>query len=366
MYYYDSILNNSADLLPVFNPGPALSASGFEPTDPKGVTVNVWLTAIFLIVSVLFYSPVQAQLPKVLIISSYDPSYEWTSECEKGIKNTLIGHAEINIFYMDTKRIPEPEFTTKANLAWTMFIEEHPDLVMVGDDNALRLVGPRLGMTQTPMVFYGINNNPRIYFEKIPTNMTGILERTPILPLIRYIRQINPNVRSALVMMDKSQTSASYVDVIFKNMETLDLAGIQVTYKIAEDWSMWKNYVQTLTSSYDILVASTYQAIKRDDGSHVNLHEVIEWTSAHSPLPIFTNQEYSVYDTGAAGAFVTVGETHGRQAAEIALKILDEGKRPEEIPTETDRKGALYFNWKQLERFNLTLPEELKKEAQFR
>lgn len=327
--------------------------------------MNSWIKIVIIIAFFILPGQARALKPKVLIISSYHPSYEWAFECEKGIQKELDGLTELEYYHMDTKRIPEKEFATRADSAWTMYLNEHPDLVMIGDDNALRLVGPRLGSTQTPVVYYGINDNPRVYFDKMPANMTGIMERTPILPFLRYIRSIIPTTRSALVLMDQSQTSNSYVDIVFNNQKDIDAAGIHVTYKIAEDWDMWKQSVLTVAASYDILVASSYHAVKRKDGSHVNLHKVIEWTSANSPLPVFTNQEYSVYDTGAVGAFVTDGESHGSQAAAIALKIIKEGKRPADIPPETDRSETLYFNLKQLQRFKLTLPEDIKQIARF-
>ena len=103
-------------------------------------------------------------------------------------------------------------------MAFELYSEINPVLVMIGDDNALRLLGPKLSKTRTPVVFFGINNNPRYYFDnnQLPKNMKGVLERTPIGPWLRYLHKIIPDAKKALILMDASPTSEAIAGVFFQ------------------------------------------------------------------------------------------------------------------------------------------------------
>lgn len=306
-----------------------------------------------------------ADKAKVLVIESYDPRLEWTAQCEKGIASVLEDQAALSYFYMDTKRIPETEFPVQANMAWDLYLKEKPDLVMIGDDNGLRLLGPRFAQTATPVVYFGINNNPRHYFETMPENITGLLERTPVIPWLRYLKRIMPRADSALVLMDSSPTTQAIVEVTFQGKTHLNVGGIQAEYHIADNWDQWRDYI-TNSGKYSLLLLPTFHAVKDKDGHHMSVKDVIEWTSAHSPSPLFTNQDYTVSDTGVAGAYVIFGESHGKQAAEIARDILLGKQRVGQIPPKTDRTGKFYFNKKQMGRFKLEIPREISSQAIFK
>lgn len=320
---------------------------------------------IFIIAGVVFL-PGQgfAAKKKVLVIESYHPTLTWTQQCDKGIESILADHADIDFFYMDTKRIPESEFQPQADRAWALYQTAKPDLVMIGDDNGLRLLGPPLARTNTPVVFFGINSNPRLYFETMPTNITGLLERTPVIPWLRYLARIIPKAHSALVLMDKSHTSEAIIQMNFQGKTHFTVEGIRVDCHMVDTWDQWQTLV-TNASSYSLLLFPTFHAVKNKEGAHVSIEEVIAWTSAHSPIPLFSNQDYTVNDAGVVGAYVIYGESHGSQAARMALDVLLGSKRPGQSPPTIDRTGLFFFNKTQLNRFNLALPKEIEGQAIF-
>lgn len=300
---------------------------------------------------------------KILVIQSYHPSLAWVRQCETGINEILSDKADIATFYMDTKRLHEDQFKERAALAWSMYLKEQPDLVMIGDDNGLRLLGPRFAKTLTPVVFFGINNNPRAYMTPIPPNITGLLERLLVIPWLRHLKEIFPQASSALVLMDKSQTSQSIFNVNFHNKKQLNLAGMSVTCRLTEDWADWRKTVMN-ANVYQFIIFPTFHALKDENGSHVPVEVVVEWTSAHSPVPVFTNQDYTVHDKGAVGAYVLQGVTHGRQAAKMALDILNT-RSSTSRPPKTDNKGVFFFNINQMKRFHVTLPEDIRRAVTF-
>lgn len=317
-----------------------------------------------LIIGLLFYSDAFAGKKKILIIQSYHPLLTWTAQCEKGIKTVLGSEYEIHSYYMDTKRIPKSEFLKHADVAWGKYLKIKPDLVMIGDDNGLSLLGPRFSRTQTPVIYFGINNNPRNYFDRLPDNITGVLERTPIVPWLRYLKDIIPNAKKVLILMDSSPTSEAIIHVVFQQRKSVKVSGLTAEYRIVKDWSEWVFFVKN-SNKYDILIMPTFHSIKDETQESVSVESVVEWTSANSAIPVFSNQDYTVSSKGVVGSYVIYGEAHGKLAGEMVLEILKMKKSPRDIRNITDRNGKFYFNKDQLNRFKLKLPAEIKEQAIF-
>jgi len=304
----------------------------------------------------------------ILIIESYHPILEWTAQCEAGIKTVLNNNEYVvESFFMDTKRIPVSSYQKVADDAWNRFLTLKPDLVMLGDDNALKFLGPRFAMTKTPAVFFGINANPRIYFAdtRLPSNMTGVLERTPVMPWLRTLQTIVPHAKRALVLMDDSETSKAILELNAPNGTTQQIGALKADWRLIEDWITWQKTVKE-TKNYDLIVMPTFHSVKGADGTTVPINEVIEWAAKNSAVPIFTNQDYTVNSDGVVGAYTLHGENHGKMAADIVVSILKDVTSPAEIAPLTDRLGKYYFCKKCLQKFGLTVPAEIEKEANYR
>lgn len=304
-----------------------------------------------------------AESKTVLIVYSYDENMAWTRQCDQGISEELFGDVTIERLYMDTKRIPEDEFEERAEAAIQEFERIQPDLVMLSDDNALRLVGPEIAAHGVPVVYFGINGNPREYFEELPENVTGLIERITLFNWIRLLFEVVPDARSALVLMDNSPTSDAIVDTAFHGGGGLSVDGKQIVWKEASDWKSWKYSVLEIQN--DIILMPVYHALKDEAGRHVPFDEVIAWTSRNSRVPVFAAQDYAVGDEGVVGAFVVAGKEHGRQAGSMAKKIL-EGTPIKDFMVTIDQQGAYYFNRKQLRRYGLVLPGALRRMVNFK
>jgi len=300
----------------------------------------------------------------VLVIHSYDLDLEWTNQCNRGIVGVLADRYNLEYVYLDTKRIPESEFRRRADEALETFRRIEPDVVMLGDDNALRLLGPAISETGRPVVYFGINGNPRIYFDRMPANVIGILERIPLFPWIRYLQGIVPDTKRVLVLMDESPTSAGLVEVTFAGRKSVEFDGCIVSYETTSSWARWQRIVLG-PERYDLILIPVFHALKREDNTHVAYEEVVGWTSEHSAVPVFATQDYAVGDDGVVGAYTIFGEEHGRTAALMVKGILEGGDMLE-LSVVADQKGLFYFNKKQLDRFGLILPEEVRSQAVFR
>ncbi|MUM76880.1 hypothetical protein GKC30_04445 [Pseudodesulfovibrio sp. F-1] len=301
---------------------------------------------------------------RVLVIHSYDLDLEWTNQCNRGISSVLADKFLLDHVYLDTKRIPESEFQRRSAEALQTFRRLDPDVVMLGDDNALRLLGPAISETGTPVVYFGINGNPRNYLNPMPRNVIGILERIPLFPWIRYLCGIVPDTRRVLVLMDESPTSAGLVEVTFGARRQVEFDGCTVSYETTNSWDQWQRLVLA-PERHDLILVPVFHSVKDAGGTHVPYEEVIRWTSKNSSVPVFATQDYAVGDDGVVGAYTIFGEEHGRMAALMVKGIL-EGVDMLELSVAADQKGLFYFNKKQLDRFGLILTEEVRNQAIFR
>jgi len=316
-----------------------------------------------LLVLLLLGSWASAGQGNVLVVQSYSRDLAWTRQCDRGIAEALADKASIVTVYLDTKPTPPEEHVRKADEALDLFRRLSPDVVLLGDDNALRLLGPAVARTGTPVIYFGINNNPRNYFEYLPDNVGGLIERISLLQWIRLIGEIMPSAENFLVLMDGSPTADAIASTVFKGETTLAYHRLAVTLRSTGRWEEWRRIVEK--GGFDAVVMPVFHALKDASGRHVPYGEVVAWTSRHSAVPVFATQDYAVGDDGVVGAYVVYGEKHGYLAGSMAARLLD-GERMQDISAQGDQPGVFVFNERQLNRFGLVLPKSIREQSAFR
>jgi len=327
-------------------------------TSPKAAT-RALLAYILLTLCAL-----SVRADEVLVIDSYHASYPWTQECRQGLIQQLHPQHRVSYVELDTKRIPKAQFRKAANNAWLRYRDLSPDLVIIMDDNALNLLGERISQDGTPVVFMGINNNPRRYFsEAIPTNVTGVLER-PSLKRSTYMiqRLIRPGLeKKLLLMMDAGPTSYAIIDTSLEGQTRARFGDSILRTYLTSNWEEWQRKIKRLKKEqYDALIIANYAAIKDRNGEQITLDHVSEWTSRHSEIPVFAFWGYSVGPGKALGGLIISGVDQGRNAAQIANEILDGVRYPK---IRSPISGELTYSESELKRWSIALPDDLRQAA---
>ena len=321
----------------------------------------------FLVLSLclLAASPMALAKPLVLILESYHQGFAWDACYTRGIRAVLGDCCRIEKFEMDTKRLPETAYAAQADKAWQKIQTLRPDLVISGDDNALRLVGPKLANRNIPLVFLGINQDPKSYFNNtLPANVTGLLERPLMLRNISGIHQWLPQARRLLVLFDTETTSRIAAREVFRNQASLTLSGLRVDLKLVGQWQDWQRTVrEAKQSGYDAIAVGLYQHVF-DQQKNVDADTVLRWTSQNSTVPLFGFWDFAVGRDKTIGGLLLGGEAHGREAGEIAKAILN-GQRPADIPPKVGTRGQLIFSRSQLARFGIRLPQAVAAMASY-
>lgn len=318
---------------------------------------------IFIILAslLLFTTGMAGNTKKVVIIGSYHKGYAWSDTCVEGINSVLANKYIVKTHFMDTKRLPRESHPEAVEKAFTFIEQEKPDLILLGDDNSLKYLGPGLAKTKIPVVFYGINENPRIYFEgQVPSNITGILEIPLTSQSLRYINKLLPDSKKVIALFDNSTTTEGMISTIFQGRTSLSAMGITMDVIKAGTFKQWQQIIANSANlGYDAIILNTIYTIKDDRGNVVDPVELTRWTSKNTPLPLFGTSDTVLIEPLVAASYLIKGEKHGELAGSIALQILL-GRRPSSIPFLRDEEGELFFITKQLERFHISVPLELE------
>lgn len=324
-------------------------------------------TAMLKAISLLFFVWLPTALAAgktILIVESYHADFHWDKAYRNALSEALSPGYSLEFFEMNTKRLPVERHAEMASRALARIKQVQPALVILGDDAALKLLGRQLDPLNIPAVYLGVNGNPRQYGQGNFRNITGVLERPLIKRSLAFIRQILPATRKILLLFDVDLTSGVIRDEVFHGKTSTLIDGIRVDMQLCPTVADWKHAVANARDEgYQVTVVGLYQTLKGSDGKVADADEIIRWTSANTPLPVFALWDFSVGPDTAIGGLVIGGAEQGKAAAVLARKILEADRPPATLLPVTARQGDFLFSRKQLEKYRLMLPTDIARHA---
>lgn len=294
----------------------------------------------------------------VFLIESYHKEYGWDESYIRGLESTLGDDVTLHTFEMDTKRLPKADYDSQADKAFAMYQQVAPDVVVLGDDNALGYMLPRLQNEDIDIVFLGINSNPRRLMAKYSgkARVTGVLERPLFARSMREIGQmLGKDKLIVKIMFDAGTTATIATDHISNQYQSLkSKLGIDATIENHETFDAWKASVKD-SDGYDIIIVGLYQIIRDNDGNVVDPDKVLAWTNQHSAIPLFGFWDFSVGKGQTAGGVVLFGESQGIQAGEYVNRILA-GEEASSISVIHGKQGRAIYSGAEFARWGLNAP----------
>lgn len=339
----------------------------FEYLSKESGMKTLWIRCSTVVLFLTCASISYGSKDDILVIESYHKDFIWDSRWIKGLESKLQGKGKLTYVEMNTKRIPPDQFEASAAQAIKRYEEIKPGLVILGDDDALRLVGPRMIQDKMPVVYLGINNNPRNYFKTEPENMTGVLERPLFKRSVSFISEIHPGAKKILLMFDDSFTSKTVKDddFSFRGQETMEIGGVTLVLKNIQYYDEWQNIVKSSKGEYTALVMGLTNTIKdRATNKVIETPELIKWTMQNTPIPPYSFWDTTIGNGGTIGGFVLYGRTMGETAGDVALQVLN-GTPPSKIRPIVLQEGRLLFDEAELKRWKINLPESVRVRAEF-
>lgn len=301
---------------------------------------------------------------KVLVIESYHHDYAWDASYNNALAEALGPEYALSYFEMDTKRLPADQHQGKADEAWQAYLTLQPDLVVLGDDASMKFLAQRFAGTTTPVVYLGINNNPRNYLSGNVVNFTGIMERPLLRRSVAYIESLIPSTKKVLILFDADLTAQIVKKESFEDKDSIVIGDIRLDIKLLGDLQSWHDTVAGARSQYDAVVVGLYQTVKDGEGRPVDPETIVNWVSDNSPVPPFAFWDFAVGPQRSIGGYVLRGREMGWSAADLIKKILAEGNAPKEIRPIYNDNGAFLFSATQLRKWQMNLPEDIRSVAE--
>ncbi len=289
---------------------------------------------------------------RVLHVASYHEGNVWTDRIAAALSETLASTGiELQIIHMDAKRNRSEASQREAAARVNALIESfRPDVVTASDDAAARyVIMPHHRNTALPFVFCGVNWDASDYGFPY-TNVTGMIEVSPIPQIVRLLRRHAAGERIGLLTED---TPTKRKELAYHRR----LFGIEYekAYFVAT-FADWKEAFLRAQDEVDMLVIMDHAAV-------VDFDDEAARTLAEQQTRIPTGTDFGWLMHLAMIGVGKVPEEQGRWAARAALKILS-GTEPTAIPLSYNKEGELFFNPRIAERLGVAEAPPLAKIVQ--
>ncbi|MGM0519507.1 MAG: ATP-binding protein [Campylobacterota bacterium] len=317
---------------------------------------------IFILFSILFLNYLAAANTKdVLLLHSYHKGYVWSDDISKTIEEKFhkFPNIELTTVYMDTKHINTPEYLDKLSLLYKeQFKKRDFDLIIASDDNAYEFVinNHDFLFKKAPVLFCGINNFSKETLKKsnMQKYMSGVVEQVDLEKNFNLISRLHPKLEKLLIINDKSKTGLAVKkdlqDIIEKYKKKFD-----IEYVDSMEIQALKKKVKKLGKNDAILFVLLF---KDTTGKYFTYKQSFLEIKKSSKVPIYGLWDFYL-DYGVVGGLLTSAVAQGENVANMALKILNNGKKVSNIPIIEKSPNRYMFDYKELERFNIDISNQV-------
>ncbi|CAB1064610.1 hypothetical protein D1BOALGB6SA_9406 [Olavius sp. associated proteobacterium Delta 1] len=301
-----------------------------------------------------------AQNKNILILHSYHQEYPWTNSENNGFTQTLInrfrsGNINFSTEYLDTKRV---ELNKGYQDFFYLYLKQKyvhysPDLIFCSDDDALSflLKFKEKLFEHVPVVFCGVNNL-EVQNDLDRQQYTGVFEKKEIIPNLALLKKLIPNQDKILFLGDNSSTYQAITQTIIADIASqlpeqkyAFLANDSLSYLIKQ-LQLYKEGVIFLT---------TIGGIKDENSVVVPLKNTLNAIVSAGNF-IIISMEDAYLEEGILGGYVTSGFSQGKEAANLAVQVL-QGNSPASIPLVEESPNQYIFNYPQLKKNGLTISQ---------
>ncbi|MGR5389037.1 HD domain-containing phosphohydrolase [Vibrio crassostreae] len=297
-------------------------------------------------------------IKRILVLHSYEPSYQWTADFQKGIDSAFSQsqtEVKLSIEYLDTKRVHSSEYYDYlADYLQAKYAGYKFDGVIATDDNAANFLESLSALIDraTPIVAAGIND--------ISTDMYAVSDRATVLyendqidVNIKLISKLRPNLKNLYFINDYSVTSELIrkdISRIMADFPSINLAEIR-------DLSLKQTSEFLKGVSADDAVLLSHYNTELDQGVYHTYQEVAETLSASSAAPVFALWQFNIVGD-VLGGYVNHSGSMGEEAVSALDKYVPLNFSTPLVPGDNKR---FVFNYLAMKRHGIStnaLPDE--------
>lgn len=186
------------------------------------------------------------------------------------------------------------------------------------------------------------------------TNVTGTSDMNPVDLQLGLVKEIVPDAENVGIIYNSSEDNST-VQVEMAREAVADL-GLNIVEAVATNTAEVQQAAQSLVGKVDAIYVPT-------DNTVVAALDAVVQVAEQNDIPLIVGEGDSVRKGGLA----TVGidyYTLGRQTGDIAIRILEEGVTPQDIPVEYQKEYKTVVNLTAAENMGVTLPQSLLDRAE--
>ena len=308
---------------------------------------------------------------RIVFVSSYHREYLWCQAANRGALAALLKHgyldnpaqgqaftrtdnvesstAVIKKLWMDTKRQNSRAQIAQATARIVSAINAfHPDLLILGDDNATHYIGNQYIDTDLDMVFWGVNGSPLKYdlissLDHPGHNITGVYQAGYLLAAVQSLKKLFPSIHTLAVLSDASPTGRSKARELERFANQGQLPVKLIGSVVTDSFATWKSRALALSEQADAFIVLNHNTLVDDAGHVVDQLDAGAWYLRHIHKPE-VSQERQFAVEGMLSAVGDSGYIQAYAAVDLADRILAGGEKPAQVPVRPTRRGALTVN----------------------
>jgi putative ABC transport system substrate-binding protein len=240
----------------------------------------------------------------------------------------------------------------------TNFASKNPNVAVgISTPSAQSLIQP-MAKHGIPVVFAAVTDpiEARLVssLDKHSENVTGVSDGLPLKPQLELIKQLLPNVKAIGILYNPGEANSA------KAFKTLEVLAREMGF-IVEEATTTKT-ADTLMAATSLIGKAQLIFIPNDNTAMASVTSVVALGLANK-MPVITPDVDSVKQ----GILAVKGASHfamGYKAGQMVAQIL-KGENAANIPVAVDHPLDLAINKKSADVLQITIPDGLKKEAQF-
>ena len=291
---------------------------------------------------------------QILIVHSSYADYPWTASMHRGIQGEFENYPRAKDFwveYIDTKRNLDLNYFEKLHEFFNVkYQAKKIDLIIAVDNEAYDFIlkDREQLFSGVPIVFAGY-----IGFESTTLNdkplTTGVVQESDFEATIEIALQLHPNTKKVVFMLpDAWPERVAWV----KHLPELYAGRVDVINVTANTLEGIDHELVALGPDIVVIPLNSFQL---ETGRYLSFERFIEHIASVGDFPV-----YGLWDIalghGIVGGKLVSGESQGREAAKLAIKIL-QGSPVNEVEVLKTSPNQFMFDWSQLQRFNIKLSE---------
>ena len=315
-----------------------------------------WLTACALaLVGVLFpaaQADARGRGPVVLFLHSYDVTYHWTVDQQRGATEALtpLGPSlVVRVEYLDARRERRPEIHDRtAALLAAKYATAPPQLIVASDDFAVQFLAAHpLLFAGVPVVFGGVSSEDLA--AQLPrTRFTGVTEPTDMRRFVGQMVRLRPQTRRVFAVADNTRESTELAQAVRAvgpdhGVDVAVLSGEQLRFGEMLSRLGQESGPDDLVILRPVRVDVTGQPFDTTETTAAIV------TASNAPV---VSPNLSELGQGVLAGIASQGRQHGRLVGAKALAVL-RGTPVERIPIEPAVDDELVFDVQQLGRWGL-------------